>query len=48
MKGTNQLLKEILETDQMENKLVEPEALHRNEVTNETEKIGKYYQWKNQ
>ena len=31
----------------MENKLVEPEALHRNEVTNETEKIGKYYKWLN-
>jgi len=31
----------------MEDKELDNAALHRNEVTCETEKIGKYYKWMN-
>ena len=40
VKGQNQLLKELLETEKIEDKLVDNGAIHRNEITNEVE--GKY------
>jgi len=37
VKGKNQLLKEMIETDRIENKYMDNGALHRNEMTAEVE-----------
>ena len=46
MKGVNQLSKEIVETQDIPNKIIDAQAIHRNEQTNEyeaQEEVQKYF-----
>ena len=40
--GQNKMLKEMIETELIEDKEIDPTAIHRNEVTNEIETIGQF------